>query len=126
MDALDKDAGGPFDIILCPACALPAFTHGSSRDLATAGGYATLYNVLGYPTGIVPFTRVQADEEVGRRPSRDLVEQAAYKVEVGSAGLPVGVQVVACPWREHVALAAMQAIEEAVRTRDDYPGIATM
>ncbi len=54
------------------------------------------------------------------------MEQAAYKVEVGSAGLPVGVQVVARPWREHVALAAMQAIEEAVRTRDDYPGIAPL
>jgi fatty acid amide hydrolase len=126
IDALDKDAGGPFDIILCPACALPAFTHGSSRDLATAGGYATLYNVLGYPTGNVPFTRVHTDEEVGRRPSRDLVQQAAYKVEVGSAGLPVGVQVVARPWREHVALAAMQVIEEAASTRDDYPGIAPL
>jgi fatty acid amide hydrolase len=126
MDALDKDPGGPFDIILCPACALPAFTHGSSRELVTAGGYATLYNVLGYPTGIVPFTRVHAEEEVGRGPSRDLVEQAAYKVEVGSAGLPVGVQVVARPWREHIALVAMQAIEEAARTRDDYPGIATI
>ena len=34
------------------------------------------------------------------------------------AGLPVGVQVVARPWREHVALAAMAAIE-AVRARND-------
>ncbi|MFL5803895.1 MAG: hypothetical protein ACJ8CR_19400 [Roseiflexaceae bacterium] len=32
-----------------------------------------------------------------------------------------GVQVVARPWRDHVALAAMQAIEEAARTRADYP-----
>jgi fatty acid amide hydrolase len=124
LHALDTDDGGPFDIILCPACALPALTHGSSRDLGVAGGYTALYNLLGYPTGIVPLTRVHAEEEVGRAPSRDIVEQAALKVERGSAGLPVGVQVVARPWREHVALAAMQAIEEIASERQDYPGIA--
>jgi fatty acid amide hydrolase len=121
MQALDQDEGGPFDVILCPGCALPAFTHGASRDLVLAGGYTALYNVLGYPAGIVPLTRVRADEELGRKPSRDMVEQAAYKVELGSAGLPIGVQVVARPWREHVALAAMQAIEDVARTRSDYP-----
>lgn len=126
LEALDHDEGGPFDLILCPACALPAFTHGASRDLILAGGYTALYNVLGYPTGIVPVTRVRSDEEVGRSPSRDRVEQTARKVEFGSAGLPVGVQVVARPWREHVALAAMRAIEETVRARSDYPGIAMM
>ena len=54
------------------------------------------------------------------------MEQAASKVELGSAGLPVGVQVVARPWREHIALAAMRTIEEVVRARSDYPGIAMM
>jgi fatty acid amide hydrolase len=126
LDALDHDKGGPFDVILCPACALPAFPHGASRDLVTAGGYAILYNVLGYPTGIVPFTRVRDDEEVQRQPSRDLMELAAYKAEIGSVGLPIGVQVVARSWREHVALAAMHAIEEVACTHEDYPGIALM
>ena len=118
LEALDHDEGGPFDVILCPVCALPAFTHGSSRDLLTAGGYTILYNVLGYPAGVVPVTRVRSDEEVGRAPSRDIVEQTARKVELGSAGLPVGVQV--------VALAAMRVIEEVGHTHDDYPGIAPM
>ncbi len=124
--ALDQDEGGPFDVILCPVCSLPAFTHGASRDLSTAGAYTTLYNVLGYPAGVVPFTRVGADEQVGRGPSRDLAEKAALKVETGSAGLPVGVQVVARPWREHVALAVMSAIEASASTRPDYPGIASL
>jgi fatty acid amide hydrolase len=126
LEALDSDEGGPFDVIVCPGCSLPAFTHGSSRDLLTAGGYTILYNVLGYPAGIVPVTSVHSGEEVGRKPSRDVVEQAARKVELGSAGLPIGVQIVARPWREHVALAAMRAIEEVVRTHSDYPGIAPM
>jgi fatty acid amide hydrolase len=126
LDALDNDEGGPFDLILCPACALPAFTHGSTSNLILAGGYTALYNVLGYPTGIVPVTRVRSDEEVGRNPSRDIVEKTAREVELASSGLPVGVQVVARPWREHIALAAMRAIEEVVRARSDYPAIAMM
>ena len=126
LQALDHDAGGPFDIILSPACALPAFTHGSRRDLLATGGYTILYNVLGYPAGVVPLTRVHSDEEVGRAPSRDMMEKAARNVELGSAGLPVGVQVVARPWREHVALAAMRALEEAASKHADYPGIASI
>ncbi|MGO8950217.1 MAG: amidase [Ktedonobacterales bacterium] len=119
--ALDTDEGGPFDLIVCPACALPAFPHGASKDLVIAGGYAVLYNVLGYPTGIVPVTRVQPDEESRRKRSRDSMERAARMAELGSAGLPIGVQVVARPWREHVALAAMRAIQESVRSRPDFP-----
>ncbi len=118
--ALDSAPGGPFDIILCPVCALPAFTHGASRDLLTAGAYAGLYNLLGYPAGSVPVTRVRADEESSRAPSGDLIEKLACQVEQGSAGLPIGVQVVARPWREHEALAVMRVIETAARKQMDF------
>ncbi|HEX2914673.1 MAG TPA: amidase [Chloroflexia bacterium] len=122
--AMNEAEGGPIDLILCPASPLPAVTHGSTKDLGTLGGYTVLWNVLGYPTGILPFTRVRQEEEVGRVLSKDKVEQAALQVEKGSAGLPVGVQIVARPWREHTALAAMQAIEKVASHRPDYPGIA--
>ncbi|HKB48877.1 MAG TPA: amidase family protein, partial [Ktedonobacterales bacterium] len=121
---LDTDDGGPFDLIVCPAASLPAIPHGASRDLVTAGGYAALYNVLGYPTGVVPFTRVRPDEAIPRKRSLDRAEAAARAAEMGSAGLPIGVQIVARPWREHVALAAMQAVEAAASVRDDYPTFA--
>jgi fatty acid amide hydrolase len=126
LHALDSDEGGPFDVILCPAHSLPALPHGASKNLVLAGGYIVLYNVLGYPTGIVPVTRVRPGEETQRKRSLDAVEQAARKAELGSAGLPVGVQVVARPWREHVALAAMRAIESIARTHEDYPGLAPL
>ena len=125
-EALDAGEAGPFDLILCPACALPAFTHGASTTLVTAGAYAPLYNLLGYPAGVVPVTRVRPGEEIGRLASLDLVERAARRVEQGSAGLPVGVQVIARPWRDHVALAAMLAIEDAARVRDGYPRLPPM
>lgn len=119
--ALDQAEGGPLDVLLCPACALPAFTHGSARELVTAGAYALLYNVVGYPAGVVPLTRVRAGEDLARPPSRDLVVRAARNVELGSVGLPVGVQVVARPWREHVALAVMSALQAGARQGEDYP-----
>lgn len=99
------------DVILAPACALPAWRHGATEELVVAGGYAVLYNLLGYPTGVVPFTRVRPGEESVRPPSGDPMEQTARATEEGSAGLPVGVQVIGRPWREHVVLSTMVALE---------------
>jgi fatty acid amide hydrolase len=121
--ALDAGAGGPFDVILCPPCALPALTHGATKELVTVGAYACLYNLLGWPAGVVPVSRVRENEQVGRQASRDVVNKVALRVEQGSAGLPVGVQVVARPWNEHVALAGMAAIERAARSRPGYPSL---
>jgi Asp-tRNA(Asn)/Glu-tRNA(Gln) amidotransferase A subunit family amidase len=121
LRALNGDDGGPFDVVLCPPCAVPAYTHGAARDLALLGSYNLLANLLGFPAGVVPVTRVRADEEAGRAPSRDMVYAAVNKVERNSAGLPIGAQLIARPWREDVVLAAMQAIETAASGRDGYP-----
>lgn len=119
--ALAHDRGGPFDLILSPASALPAFTHGATRDLLTAGAYAPLYNLLGYPAGVVPVTRVRDGEETSRIPGKDLIQKLAQRIERGSAGMPVAVQVIAKPWQEHEALAAMHVIEKAMQTQPDFP-----
>jgi fatty acid amide hydrolase len=124
--ALDTDDGAPFDVIVCPAYALPALPHGATKQLVIAGGYVVVYNLLGYPTGIVPVTRVRPGEETVRKRSRDAAERTAKRAEQGSAGLPISVQVVARPWREHVALAAMRAIQNAARQHEDYPDLAPL
>lgn len=116
--ALDRDQ---IDVILSPACPLPSFTHGASNQLGTTGAYTILYNLLGYPAGVVPLTRVGQDEQTSRTPTKDMVEKVALHVEQNSAGLPVGVQVAARPWREHVALAVMEAIEKQASRQDDFP-----
>lgn len=119
LDVLDADG---FDILLCPPSAHPAVTHGSSYYLTAVASYSMLYNLLGMPAGIVAATRVRAGEEQdGQGPTRDVVERAARAVEAGSAGLPVGVQVVARHWRDDVALAVMAALEEHFRAQPDYP-----
>jgi fatty acid amide hydrolase len=112
LAGLDATDGGPLDILLSPVCSLPAFTHGASRDLGVAGSYAMAINALGWPAGSMPWTQVRAGEESERPATRDRVFALARQVEQGSAGLPVGVQVIGRPWRDHQVLAVMQALEQ--------------
>lgn len=112
---------GNFDAIVCPPFALPALTHGSSAHLFPAATYALVYNVIGAPAGVVAATRVRPGEESDRKVSRDMADITALEVEQGSAGLPVGVQVVARHWREDTVLAVMSALEAHFRSTPDYP-----
>jgi fatty acid amide hydrolase len=69
----------------------------------------------------VPVSTVRPGEEQPRKASRDAAQRAARRAEEGSAGLPLTAQVVARPWREHVALAAMRAIEQGVKASGRLP-----
>ncbi len=100
-----------YDAIIAPAFAVPAPQHGKPIDLVAAAGYSFLANLIGWPAGIVSVSTVRKDEQNVRLASRDRVLQRAAEVEAGSAGLPVGVQVISLPWREDIVLAVMAAIE---------------
>jgi len=112
---------GALDAILCPPFAIPAPTHGATEHLLPAASYALVYNVLGAPAGVVSVTRVRPGEESDRSATKDMADITAREVELGSAGLPVGVQVVARYWREDVVLAVMAALEDHFRGTPDYP-----
>jgi fatty acid amide hydrolase len=120
-DALDGAPGGPIDLVLMPAYAVPAVPHKATINMPFAGSYALLSPILGYPAGVVPVTRVRSDEESGRKQSFDVVERTALATDRGSTGLPIGVQLMGRPWRDDVVLAAMRAIELGARQRADYP-----
>jgi len=80
---------GKYDVILCPACAHPARPHGETVGKTAVYSYTKTYNLTGWPAAVV---------RAGTSPE----------------GLPIGVQVVARPWREDVALAVAQHIEKAL------------
>ncbi len=117
LDTLDASG---IDVILCPAYATPALPHGMSKNFTLASSSAIFWNIHQFPGGVVPVTRVRADETV-RKPSRDLVERHAAKVDAQSEGLPVGVQVVGRPWAEATVLAVMEAIEASAKGDPSYP-----
>lgn len=116
--ALDAASEGPFDIILSPPYPLPALPHGASGNFGFGGVYSVIWNLLGYPAGVVPMGRVRPGEETDRGPSPDRMHRAAAVAEAGSAGLPVGVQIAARPWREDHALAVMAHLEQSIPTRN--------
>ena len=102
------------DAVVCPVSALPALRHGTAARLVLAAMPCLLANLLDLPAGAVPITRVRPDEQAARPRSRDPVLRAAADCDRGSAGLPVGVQVVGCPGRdEETVLDVMAAIEAA-------------
>jgi fatty acid amide hydrolase len=112
------------DVLLCPAFGTPAPRHGAAQDLLPAACYSFLPNLLGAPCGLVTIGRVGPDEQSGRPASRDWSLGRAIESDTGSAGLPIGVQVVARHWREDHVLAVMRMLEAAFENQADYPGVA--
>lgn len=82
------------DVILCPVCAAPAMPHGQAAAPAAFPqfSYTFTYNLTGWPGAVV---------RAGTSPE----------------GLPIGVQIVARPGREDVALAVAGFVE---RSRGGY------
>lgn len=80
-----------YDVILCPVCAFAAQPHGSTLGEEAQKGfsYTGTYNITGWPAAVV-------------------------RGGTSSEGLPIGVQIVARPWREDVALAVAQYLETAL------------
>jgi fatty acid amide hydrolase len=117
LDSMDRLG---VDVLLCPPLATPALPHGASENFALASSYSMVFNVTQMPAGVVPVTRVRGGETV-RAESRDSVERNAARIDARSEGLPVGVQVVARPWKDHVAIAVMAAIEAGVAGDSGFP-----
>ena len=76
------------DLVVCPAMPQPAIHHGDSSASWFGDTYSDVHNLTGWPAAVV---------RGGTSPE----------------GLPIGVQLVAPPWREDVALAGARIVEAA-------------
>jgi fatty acid amide hydrolase len=117
VDAMEQHG---VDVLVCPPFATPALPHGASKNFTLASSYSILFNATQLPAGVVPVTRVRADE-AERTAGRDTLERQAAKIDAASATLPVGVQVVGRAWRDHEVLTVMEAIEAGVSLDDGFP-----
>jgi fatty acid amide hydrolase len=117
---LEAMAEAKIDLLVCPTHATPALPHGMAKDFPVAGSPSMLFNLLQFPSGVVPITRVKP-EEAARPGARGRLEKHAAKVDERSAGLPIGVQIAARPWHDEEVLAAMAAVEEVVRGDELFP-----
>jgi amidase len=78
-----------FDALLCPVCSFAGMEHGSTYDQLSSFSYTMTSNLTGWPAAVV---------RGGATPK----------------GLPIGVQIIARPWREDVALALAKLLEDAL------------
>ena len=76
------------DLIVCPVMPRPAIHHGDSEAAWFGDTYSDIHNLTGWPAAVV---------RGGTSPE----------------GLPIGVQLVAPPWREDIALAGAKIVESA-------------
>lgn len=58
----------------------------------------------------MPITRVQPDEEVYHRAYEDSINEKLTESARGSAGMPVGIQVVGLPYEDEKVLGVMRLI----------------
>ena len=79
---------GDVDLIVCPAGPHPAIPHGASSDPRYGDTYSDVHNLTGWPAVVV-------------------------RGGTSTDGLPIGVQIVAPPWREDLALAGARVVEAA-------------
>jgi len=121
LEEFDRWRNNGIDALICPPHVVPALSHRESGDFIMSVGAEFRWTLLNFPAGVVPVTTARSNE-VGRyQHQRDRVERKVAKIDQRSTGLPVGVQVVAPPYLEHVLLAVMQAIENQVSGDEDYP-----
>ena len=78
-----------YDALLCPVCSFAGMEHGSTYDRLSCFSYTMTSNLTGWPAAVVRSGTTQK-------------------------GLPIGVQIVARPWREDMALAVAQGLQEAL------------
>lgn len=100
------------DALVGPAMAVPAPLAGEV-DFVVAS-YTLLFNFLGYPAGVVPETLVRENECIYDKPeAAQTPEQRAWFARQlsGAAGMPVGVQVAALPFKDETVLRVMQVLE---------------
>lgn len=110
----DWNAHG-FDVIVCPAHALPAIPHNSFSQISFSAASTMLWNCYDFPAGVVPVTQVQPSD-VFVSPAHDLLDRrvrAAYD-PVQQTGLPLGVQIVSLPFQEEMVLRVMKEVSEYI------------
>ena len=109
------------DAVVCPPHVVPAMGHRESGDYALSLAAEFRWTLLNFPAGVVPVTRALVSEIGGYGSTSDRVGKKTAQIDQESAGLPVGVQVVARPFAEETLLAVMMAVESAVRDDDGFP-----
>ncbi|GAA6101530.1 fatty-acid amide hydrolase 1 isoform X1 [Tachysurus ichikawai] len=102
------------DVLICPILG-PALNYTYSGRLTSGTSYTALYNLLNFPAGVIPITKVTAEDEDQLRRYKGTFGSYADKLFIkaveGGVGLPLAVQCVSLPWQEELCLRLMRELE---------------
>uniref|UniRef100_A0A3P9JB35 Fatty-acid amide hydrolase 1 n=1 Tax=Oryzias latipes TaxID=8090 RepID=A0A3P9JB35_ORYLA len=105
------------DVLLCPVLG-PAFNFLYCGRFSGGISYTMIYNLLNFPAGVVPVSRVTAADEENLKHYKgnfqDYLDKLLPQAARGGQGLPVGVQCVALPWQDELCLRFMKEVEQLV------------
>jgi Asp-tRNA(Asn)/Glu-tRNA(Gln) amidotransferase A subunit family amidase len=100
-----------------PTC---AFKKEHADDLGLCLDYIYIWNATNFASGVVPITQVQeTEEEYVDELHDDKITKLFKATAEGSAGMPIGLQVVAHAFEDEKALAVMKRLEENVNYKLD-------
>lgn len=105
------------DAMIAPCYPHSAFKHEDSEELAFLVPFYSLWNVLQYPAGVVPVTEVLETEQTEgdyEDDENDILTKKIKHSMVGSAGMPIGVQVVTPKWKDEECLALMKILGDSL------------
>lgn len=110
------EATSDFDVILCPGFPIPAVIHDQSAKITITAVYTFFANVLQWPIGAVPVTKVREEEQSYPLASLPVSQQDSWAKESekafkDSSGMPIGVQILARPFCDELCLHAMKELE---------------
>jgi len=77
----------PYDVLICPVSATPAKRHGTSFKEIQDVSYVMAHTLTGWPAIVIP-------------------------AGISEDGLPIGIQILAKPWRDDVVLAVATLLEK--------------
>jgi Asp-tRNA(Asn)/Glu-tRNA(Gln) amidotransferase A subunit family amidase len=110
-----KTAG--VEVVICPGL-FPAFKLDTSADCDLICSYLYQWNLLNFPAGAMPVTRVRSDEQVYEPSCSDLFTKCVQDSMKGSEGLPIGIQVVGLPWKEELVVKTMKTIYGLLKNKN--------
>ena len=98
------------DLMVMPGFGSQACLHGYSETTSLAAAYTFIWNVLGTTVGSMPITMTREDEEVYESLHNDDISRKLNETVKGSAGMPVGIQVIGLPFEDETVLGFMKTL----------------
>ena len=100
------------DLMVAAGFGSQACLHGYSETTSLAAAYTFMWNVLGMTVGAMPITLAREEEEVYESKHNDEIKTKLNETGKGSAGMPVGIQVVGLPFEDEKVLGFMKSLEK--------------